>query len=145
MPEFGILQAMVLIALLILMIGASARISSLWREEAVAGRIFKTMRAWWFWGDALLRGWIRALPAGLAGGWLLAASMALAALLATESVPRSGFLVLALMVLGIFVCLAVVASIMLVNRPPFAVPPHLRGQEGALTEWRSARRRRKTI
>jgi len=144
MPEFGILQAVVLIALLILMIGASARISRLWREEAVAGRIFKTMRSWWFWGDALLRGWIRALPAGLAGGWLLAASMTLAALLATESVPRTGFLVLALMVIGIFVCLAVVASIMLVNRPPFAVPPHLRGQEGALAEWRSTRRRRKT-
>ena len=68
MPEFGILQAMVLIVLLILMIGASARISRLWREEAVAGRIFKTMRSWWFWGDALLRGWIRALPAGLAAG-----------------------------------------------------------------------------
>jgi hypothetical protein len=144
MPEFGILQAVVLIFLLILMFGASARITKLWREEAVAQRIFKTMRSWWFWGDALLRGWIRALPAGVAGGWLLAASMTLAALLATETVPRAGFLVLAVLVAGIFVCLAVVASIMLVNRPPFAVPPHLRGQPGALTEWRSARRKRKT-
>ena len=144
MPEFGILQVIVLVGLLILMFGASVRISKLWREESVAERIFKTMRSWWFWGDALLRGWIRALPAGLAGGWLLAGSMALAGLLVTESVPRTGFLVLGNMVAGIFVCLAVVASIMLVNRPPFAVPPHLRGQEGALAEWRSARRRRKT-
>ena len=144
MPEFGILQAVVLIFLLILMFGASARISKLWREEAVAKRIFKTMKSWWFWGDALLRGWIRALPAGLAGGWLLAGSMALAGLLATETVPRAGFLLLAVLVFGIFVCLAVVASVMLVNRPPFAVPPHLRAQQGAVAEWRSARRKRKT-
>jgi len=144
MPELGIMQVVALILFVALMIGASARISKLWREEAVAKRIFKTMRSWWLWGDALLRGWIRALPAGLAGGWLMAAAAILAALLATESVPRAGFLVLALMIVGIFVSLAVVASIMLVNRPPFAVPPHLRGQEGALAEWQSARRKRKT-
>ncbi len=144
MPEFGILQAVVLIFLLILMFGASARIVRLWRDEAVAKRIFKSMRSWWLWGDALLRGWVRALPAGVVGGWLLAASMTLAALLATETVPRAGFLVLAVLVVGIFISMAVVASIMLVNRPPFAVPPHLRGQQGALAEWRSARRKRKT-
>jgi hypothetical protein len=143
MPEFGILQAVVLVLLLILMFAATTRIAKLWREEAEAERMFKTMRSWWFWGDALLRGWIRALPAGVAGGWLLAASMMLAALLATETVPRAGFMALALLVVGVFVCLAVVGSVMLVNRPPFAVPPHLRTQQGALAEWRTTRRRRR--
>jgi len=142
MPEFGPLQVFVLVALIAVMAGATWRAGRIWRDEATAGRIFKTMRSWWLWGDALLRGWVRALVAGLVGGWLLVVSMALAALLATDTIESSGgFAVLALLVAGLFLSFAVVASIILVNRPRFAVPPHARHEPGALAEWRTSRSR----
>ena len=142
MPEFGPLQVLVLVTLFAIMSGATWRVGGIWRDQATAGRIFKTMRSWWLWGDALLRGWVRALAAGLVGGWLLVVSMGLAALLATDTIESSGgFALLALLVGGLFLSLAVVASIILVNRPRFAVPPHARDEPGALAEWRSSRSR----
>lgn len=144
MPEFGSLQALVLILLLAVMLGASWRMAKIWKDSRMADRIFKTMRSWWLWGDVLLRGRIRALPVGLAGGWLLVASMIVAAALATETMGFSlGFGLLALLVFLLFVSLGRVVSVMLFNRPSFAVPPHLRDSSGALNEWRGPRSRRR--
>ena len=144
MPEFGIVQAIVLILLLALMFGASLRMLRVWRDSNTSERIFKTMRSWWFWGDPLLRGWIRALPVGLIGGWLLVDSMIAAAALATETITSGvGFGILTLLVIGLFVSLGMVATIMLFNRPRFAVPPHLRDQPGAVAEWRGSGSRRR--
>ena len=144
MPEFGPVQILVLFLLLVIMFGASWRMTKIWSDERMSDRIFQTMRSWWLWGDALLRGWIRALSVGLIGGWLLVASMIAAALVATETIESSlGFGVLALLVFLLFVTLGMAASIMLFNRPASAVPPHLRDQPGAVGEWRSARSRRR--
>ncbi len=144
MPEFGPLQALILIVLLAVMLGASWRLAKLWRDDRMSDRIFKTMRSWWIWGDVLLRGWIRALPVGLVGGWLLVLAMAVAAALATETMESSlGFGLLALLVLLLFVSLGMAVSVMLLNRPNFVVPPHLRNAPGALKEWRSTRSRRR--
>jgi hypothetical protein len=144
MPEFGIVQAIALTLLLLLMFGASLRLLNIWRNSQMSERIFKRMRSWWLWGDPLLRGWVRALAVGLIGGWLLVASTIAAALLATETVTSSvGFGFLTLLVIGLFVSLGMVATIMLFNRPRFAVPPHLRDQPGAVAEWRASGSRRR--
>jgi hypothetical protein len=143
MPEFGPLQALILILLLAVMLGASLRMAKIWSDDRMSDRIFKTMRSWWLWSDALLRGWIRALPVGLVGGWFLVVAMAVAAL-ATETMESSlGFGLLAFLVLLLFVSLGMAVSVMLFNRPSFVVPPHLRDSPGALKEWRSARSRRR--
>jgi hypothetical protein len=143
MPEFGIVQAIALTLLLLVMLGASLRLLSIWRNSQMSERIFKRMSSWWLWGDPLLRGWVRALAVGLIGGWLLVASMIAAGLLATETVTSSvGFGFLTLLVIGLFVSLGMVATIMLFNRPRFAVPPHLRDQPGAVAEWRGSGSRR---
>jgi hypothetical protein len=144
MPEFGIVQAIALTLLLLLMFGASLRMLGIWRNSEMTERIFKRMRSWWFWGDPLLRGWVRALAVGLIGGWLLVTSMIAAALLATETVTSSvGFGILSLLVIGLFASLGMIATIMLFNRPRFAVPPHLRDQPGAVAEWRESGSRRR--
>jgi hypothetical protein len=144
MPEFGIVQAIALTLLLLLMFGASLRLLNIWRNSQMSERIFKRMRSWWLWGDPLLRGWVRALAVGLIGGWLLVASTIAAALLATETVTSSvGFGFLTLLVIGLFVSLGMVGTIMLFNRPRFAVPPHLRDQPGAVAEWRASGSRRR--
>ena len=144
MPEFGFLQALVLTLLILLLVGASWRMARIWGDERMSERIFKRMRSWWLWGDPLLRGWIRALPVGLIGGWLLVTSMAAAALLATETVGSAlGFGVLTILVAGVFLSLGMVVAIMFLNRPRFAVPPHLRDEPGALSEWRSGGSRKR--
>ena len=145
MPEFGLLQAITLTLLLLVMVGASWRIPKIWSDERMTDRLFKTMRSWWPWGQPLLRGWIRALPAGLVGGWLLVASTIVAALVATDTIESSlGFGVLAILVFLLFMSLATVASVMLFNRPSVAVPSHLRNQSGAVSEWRHAKSRRRS-
>jgi hypothetical protein len=145
MPEFGLLQAIVLTLLMLVMIGASLRMPNIWSDEQMSDRLFKTMRSWWPWGEPLLRGWIRALPAGLMGGWLLVAATIVAAMVATEKLASSpGFGGLAILVFLVFLSLGTVASIVLFNRPSFAVPPHLRSQTGAVSEWRGARSRRRS-
>jgi len=145
MPEFGLLQAITLTLLLLVMVGASWRMPKIWSDEQMTDRLFKTMRSWWPWGQPLLHGWIRALPAGLVGGWLLVASTIVAALVATDTIESSlGFGVLAILVFLLFVSLATVASVMLFNRPSVAVPSHLRDQSGAVSEWRGAKSRRQS-
>jgi hypothetical protein len=96
------------------------------------------------WGCCDLLGLTRMPEFGLLQATILTLLL-LVVMVATETIESSlGFSVLAILVFLVFVSLGTVASVILFNRPSFAVPPHLRDQSGAVGEWRDARQRRQT-
>lgn len=117
-----------------------------WRHEL---RTYDRVPAAWPWGDALWRGWVRAIPIGTA---TLAVGLvaALSGLAVDEDpsgpLPRPlWWAVPALAVLAI--AFALMLGVVLLNRPKRIVAPHLRSEAGAIEEWWSAmrgRRRRRT-
>ena len=89
--------------------------------------------AWWPYGDALWRGWLRLTVLG----WLEVSLLGIGVVL----IQADGGVVLTIgtvvsVIVFLLLCLAV--PIVLFNRPRFLVMPWLRAQPGALAEWRGA-------
>lgn len=122
---------------------ALARLPEIWRGSGSA-KIGSSMRGGWPFGEALRKGWVRALPVGIVG--FLALSLSVATISLFESgylAPGTPWRPLALLVfplIGIFVISVVFAiTVVLFNRPRFVVSPAHRGQPGAIAEWRGRR------
>jgi hypothetical protein len=103
-----------------------------------------TAPGWWVWGNELWKGYMRALPFAVAGGfvWFV---IALGALLVHRAEPDEYGLHVpvwyALLLFGAFAYWALtMASIMLFNWPKALVPPRSRHERGAIRAWRAARR-----
>ena len=89
--------------------------------------------AWWMYGGALWRGWLRLTVVAWLEVSLLGISLPLTRL---ESGPlRTAGLVAAFLA---FAVLLLAVPIVLFNRPRFLVVPWLRHQPGAIAEWRGA-------
>ena len=56
-------------------VGATFRIPAL-RTAPVTDRMYRSMRSWWPFGEALLRGWIRMTPMAIGGLWIVLAMLA---------------------------------------------------------------------
>lgn len=104
----------------------------------------------WFLGDALTRGYLRALPLISVTGLVLFLGGAILLLLPETPPGSTGmmrppvFVLAYLALLGLGALLIV--SVMLFNWPKWAVPPRFRSQPGAASEWRqSARASRRSL
>jgi hypothetical protein len=118
-------------------IGATFRIRAL-RTRPVTDLMYRSMRSWWPWGEALLRGWIRMTPTAIGGLWIVLAGLA-------SGIPSTGaergtplyalgyVFVVTIVMLAIWI--GAMISITLINRPRFLVAPHLQSEPGALATW----------
>jgi hypothetical protein len=100
-----------------------------WRHPAIP------VRPEWgglFLGDAIWRGFVRSLMAGVIGGWFLILA-GVGILLADRKVIDETVPVW--LGLGFFLFGFLGFSIVFFNRPKFLVPPSLRDQPGAVREW----------
>lgn len=111
---------------------AATRLPAIWRGRARFGRV----PTWWFWGEALWRGWQRAVPLAVAFGIYFVPIFVGAQALHTREPNDLGLYVplwfAALALGGLFLFLALFVSIVLVNKPKMIVPPYLRDEPGAL-------------
>jgi hypothetical protein len=118
--------------------GATLRLPRIWRHEAP---YFDRVPGWWIWGDALWRGWVRALPTGVGLGWylILGYVLLISVIPQTPEKGRFGMIIPAwfgLPFLFLFgLGFGVMAAIALFNRPKVLVPPHPRDEPGAVAEW----------
>lgn len=99
--------------------------------------------SWWPYGDPLWRGWIRTPVIALV--WWITAGLGYVAL---RLGPDPGWpapipILYIVLAAGVpCVLLALVFSVMLFSWPRSLIPPHLRYQPGAVSEWIRALRRR---
>lgn len=109
----------------------------LWERPSPA---FDEPFAWWVWGAALWRGYVRAL---VVVGGVFAVDLVL--LLVAIWGPSADAVLLATMsalVLALAIGFALAVTITLFNRPRRLVPPYLRHEPGAIREWLDAWRER---
>lgn len=95
----------------------------------------------WPWSGALWRGYVRALGILPVGWWLIVITVIVGRISPRHSWPAD----VPAAVLAAACCvvmLLVVPSILLLAAPQRLIPPAVRGQPGAVTEWRAARRHR---
>jgi hypothetical protein len=104
-------------------------------------RIFDRPPAIWPYGDALWRGWVRALPSG-AAGFTPGTTLGLYLLWGPDDLHAAAAVVF-LGLAGAALSFALMVTVALFNWPRFVVPPHLREQPGAVTEWIAGSRRRR--
>jgi hypothetical protein len=122
---------------------ALSQLPKLWRHETD----FWDGKApgWWVWGETLFRGWVRSLIALTLTGTLLLGVFVLGVIadIGEESQTSSDAVQLAFAVSFVLLVLLFIAGITvsLFNRPKFIVPPHLRGERGAIEQWARARSR----
>lgn len=121
-------------------IGAILRWPALWSQKTQASQ---RKPGWWPYDVANWRGWVRGMPVGIAGAAFLLVAAWPAAVEGWSVQDHTAVAVLVLIgSTGLMLCCALMASIMLVNRPRAFVPPQLRHQQGALHTWRRRRRSR---
>ncbi len=128
-----------------LAIAATYRLPRYWRDEI---SVVPAMSRWWPFGDPLLRGWERSMPAAFAAGWSLVVAFVTGWLATvgkrTDSQTLHDLAYVGFAAIGVFfLSLFVLATVVLFNRPKFIVPPHLRLQPGAVQEWFRAIRKRR--
>ena len=105
----------------------------------------RRFRVYWVWGEASLRGSIRATPVAVIGGNALVA--AAIALLVREAIGDA-FARTVLLWVGLaafaasLLCLLLMVTVVLFNAPKAVVPPPLRHEPGLLAEWRRNRKPR---
>jgi hypothetical protein len=118
---------------------ASVGLVRLWRREVFSA----DMPSWWPYGGALWRGYVRAMPVGSISFLVLMAGLLILIFVPTEG-GCCGFAVPNWFVfpflISFFGTLGLALSVILFNRPRFIVPPHLRSQVGAISEWLRSRR-----
>jgi hypothetical protein len=126
---------------------ATMQLPSIWSGEAVP-RIERNLRRAWPFSPALLRGTIRAMPAGIVGF----SSFLFAAITGTVfAVAPEGIAQIALAIAYILAATAAIAStfcvvgVTLLNVPRTVVPPTMRHEPGAIAEWRQRQAPRKGV
>lgn len=139
-----------MIGLGLLSILAWSQVPKLWRHETKIwdGRA----PSWWLWGEALFRGWVRSLVVATAAGTALVILSAVVLAVdpdydaPSDARESQAEIVAGAVAVGVWVLLTLTMfSVILFNRPKFLVPPHLRGERGAIQLWLHKRsRRRKT-
>jgi hypothetical protein len=110
----------------------------MWREPM---RVFAEPFPWWVWGAPLWRGYVRGLVT--VGATFV---IDLIAVLALVWLPGGDAVVIAVapVLLGsIAVGFVLAVTIVLFNRPRRLVPPYLRDQPGAVSDWLASWRRRR--
>jgi hypothetical protein len=130
------------LALLAFALLAILRLPAVWSGRNTPA-IEAALRGGWPFGDALLRGWVRALPVGIVGFATLALAVVVITLIDDGTLgPGSALQPLALVafpLIAAFVgCIGLTVSVILLNRPRFAVSPALRDEPGAIAEWHGA-------
>ncbi len=103
--------------------------------------VFDKRPGWWLWNDTLWHAYVRVIPTCVISWFSMMTTYILGAL-APSTVEESPIWLVALMPSTItFVASGTfLVTIVLINEPARFVPPHLRGQPGALAEWRESRR-----
>lgn len=112
-----------------------------WRHEITV--LDRSAPSWWPYGAALWRAWIR--TSAISGAWLLSASIGYLLLLVGPDPGWPPFLAIAYRTLAVgvpLVLLAAAFTVMLFSWPRFLIPPYLRSQPGAVSQWISTVRDR---
>lgn len=115
-----------------------------WRHQLAA--LDRPVPSWWPYGGALWRGWIRAAIVATMYVVVGGPVYFVVNLWGYDPPWPTGFVTLYTVVVAgfTFVPLLLFFSVMLFSWPRFLIPPHLRDQPGAVSEWISGRRRRST-
>lgn len=127
-----------------LLVLAVRQLPKLWMHSARVA-VWENVPAWWPLGDAMWRGLIRS--AVVASGFGVVSDVFFLYILMRSANAREASLNDREMLLTVALTLLLgalfgaMATIILFNRPRSAVPPHLRAQPGAVTEWSAATRR----
>lgn len=139
-PQLSVRDWIVAALLLLIVIFGLRNLPRIWRHEL---RTYDEVNAYWPWGEAPWRGWVRAMPLSVVWLALVFPLAGLGAVIPEE--PAGPFvrpLWWVLPTLGAFALFGVLfAGVVLFNRPRAIVAPHLRTQSGAVEERRRARRR----
>jgi ABC-type Fe3+ transport system permease subunit len=116
------------LVLLIAAVVATLRLPAIWRNQI---KDQDRTQPWWPYGDKAWRGFLRAMPLGIAAAWLICAVVLLGQVLPQRppdslvwAVPLTTALALVLFFMVTTWCW---------NWPKFLVPPHLRNDPGALS------------
>jgi hypothetical protein len=114
------------IACVVAVAWATASVAALptqWRGENTF--LVPETPTWWLWGGWAWRGWIRSTPTIVVGFAVAVVCMPLMLLFPTRS---TGQIVAVAVGLGGFAfAFVIAASVTLLGRPRFLIPPHLRG------------------
>ena len=121
----------------VIAIVALRSVPGVWNGSGLA-----TLNAWtrvyWVWGEASRRAFVRAnVVAVLAYPWIIVGGFCATLLDSTPARPVRDLLYLGIVasVLVLVLFSVLLVTISFVNRPKFAVPPSLRGEDGMLTAW----------
>jgi uncharacterized membrane protein YedE/YeeE len=121
----------------VIAVAARFRIPAL-RTPRVTDRMDRSMRSWWPFGEALLRGWIRRTPTAIGGLWI-ALGIVVVGVPSTGAQPGTALYALGSVLIPLIVMLvlwlAAIMTIVLFDRPRFLVAPHLRTDPGAISTW----------
>ena len=128
-----------LILFAVLALAALRELPRIWTRNVTKG---DAMPAAWLWGEALWRGWLRAMPLLVVAAAMLAfvalfGSIAMNVVGDRLSIAEIVFFVVPVgLVLTLFCAtFALVVSVVLFSWPKVVVPPRLRDQSGAVWEW----------
>lgn len=98
--------------------------------------------AWWLWGGPLWRGFLRGMPLATVAWWIFLIGYVDTLLANRGVVPKQQVLLPGALFGVSFVFLMLIS---LFNWPSVLVPPHLRGQRGAIAEWLGKGRRGRAV
>ncbi len=111
---------------------ATRNIYALWRDPSQE----------WRWPDW----WVRGLPVAVTLGWafVLAAALTIVGMSSSGTIADIFVVLLLVVLLSIALCAFVWIGVITINRPKFAVPPHLRDQPGVFGRGDEDERPRQT-
>lgn len=123
-----------------LVVLATLQLPRIWRGLPA----FDAVPGWWLWGEQLWFGNRRAMPLAIALGWVTLGMLYFPTVgkSPAESLSSVEFVIVGVLALTLFVIGALMVTVVLLNRPAFAVPPRWRDEPGALEKWLHARGRR---
>lgn len=123
---------------LIVLVPATVVLPRIWRGQPT---VLDAVPGWWAWGKRLWFGVRRIIPLSVVLGWIGLAITLFPALGRSPDALTDPELVLGMgaTVIVLLVCL-LMTTVVVFNRPSFAVPPRWRSEPGALQNWLRHRR-----
>lgn len=135
LSDWSLKDWIVIVGVLAILCGGIWALPRVWKDQLASGGDHAP--EWWPWGEALWQGYRRMFLPGLMVGGVFVIIIFMS--LFVSEAPQGPFARPYWVVIPWLVALGLsgtaMLSTVLFNVPKFLVPPHLRGQPGAVAEW----------